>query len=513
MITPREAASNSKATHGGRLTAQSTTLSEEESQIDLQEQALEDLANTTNNETDPQQKKTKQLKTRPLALRTAFQKYEESGIEFKQIRSDLEEAEMAYTKAKFVYWAPRVSLSYKYGFNHTLKRYKGSFPDVGSSRDYVASPTENKLDINLFSYDIYAGGIPSLNLETAWREYQFAVSRIKQKRENLKRQLIQKYFAAKISKSAHQAALRGIEMWKNIKKTYEIINKSGQSRQNNTESGTSDIEIEINDAEQTAQDKLREYEDAETELNLLLGEQSDTKYAYVTKLKFQPLNLQLKNVIDQINEASPQALEVKNKLELQRISSQKLRLEKLTRPTISFSGLNLSYRFSKNSTQFTGLQNSLTTSDSESSNINLSMAFEFNMNILGESGFFNHLEAEEETRLIRSLENEVNSKRRESIKEGITTYKRLSDTKRTRKRAERSLRLSISILDGFLEKISSGEKISNSDLKNSVINSTDRIIDALKAKKSELDDRLALDELMGTDTVKLLEDIPDESSK
>jgi hypothetical protein len=60
-------------------------------------------------------------------------------------------------------------------------------------------------------------------------------------------------------------------------------------------------------------------------------------------------------------------------------------------------------------------------------------------------------------------------------------------------------------LDELLERVSGGSNISQFELKESVIGGTDRVIEALVAKKNELEVRLALDSLMGVDTLNFFE--------
>lgn len=440
-----------------------------------------------------------------LTLFDALSKFEAVGVELKELASALEETESAYRRAQFEFWAPEVSLNYSYSAGHTLARYKGTFPDEEKSRERQFSPESNSLTLTLFRYDLYSGGVPSLQLELAAKEYSKSRSDTALAKEQLKRDLIKKYFDAQLAKEAYEAAVRGVEMWKTVKTIYKLQAQKTSKKNSSKNDDDSAIDIEINDAEQKAQDLASEFETAATELNLTIGEPPERKFEYSTELKYTPFKMNLKGVLEQIERSSPQANDLRFKIESQRIRSQLSRIEKLPLANISFSGLNLSYNFSQSTTGAAGKAVAVTAGDSSSSNINLSLGLNFKMNILGPSGLFDNLAREEEEKNIRSLQNLYLTSKRNWVKEGTGLYKRLKDQQKTLARAEKSLSITVSLLDELLERVSGGSNISQFELKESVIGGTDRVIEALVAKKNELEVRLALDSLMGVDTLNFFE--------
>lgn len=441
---------------------------------------------------------------RRLSLGDAIARLEKTGVEIKELESRLQDAEATYRRAKFEYWVPEINLSYNYGAETTLMRYKGTSPEIKDTRDRWLSPTSNTLNLNLFKYDLYSGGIPTLRLELASRDYQKNLADVKNAREQLTRDLVKKYFDAAIAKKIYLASLRSIELWRNIKKIYSVSQIKRNNNQRNDSDDSSVLEIEISDAEQKAQDFYTVYEDALTELNLTIGEPADQGYEFISELKYAELTLSLREVLEQIEKTSANSRDLQFQIDSQRISSQIRRLEQLAVGTVSFSGINVSYNFSKAPTNFIGQTKQVTAGDTGgSSNINVSLGLSFSMNILGPNGFMNSFQAEEEARQVKALENQARNQKRNWTKEAIGIYNKLRDNQKTLKRAEASIQMSISILDSILEKVSRGESISQSDLKEVVIGGTDRVVDELTARKSDLEGRIALDNLMGLDTMKL----------
>lgn len=442
----------------------------------------------------------KKVKAEPLTLEQALSKFRSQGPDYKTYKSELDAAAYTFRKAQYKYWMPSGNFSTSLSSESTVARYKGAYPFVEGNRDKFLGPTSISATLNLFQYTLFDGGLATLDFQKASLEQQKAIDLARLKVLMAERKLVDNYYSQRTYAEALDATFRAYQLWKTVEQLFSATSGGGTE----AEADINEVKIQLNDTETKFAEYSSKFSEKSGALNLLMGEPPQKRFNLTSDLKISPLSLTPKDAMAQIELTSSQAIEKRHELRLLRIDAQVEIIQMGLKPRISFSGLEYKYSFGKNAAASVSNPTTVTAGDSESSNFTVKFDLSLEAPLFGEGGFFKHFDREEKQRNILEKERSVADLKQEWEQKVMTlvdAVKRLEDDTR---RAEDSLRLIVKQLDRVLDRLSRGTKVSVRDLKDYVGGSLKLSTDALFKKQEVLTKRFEFDDLLGSDTTRLL---------
>ena len=276
---------------------------------------------------------------RKISLKDAIDLAFIQNLDFAQTAKNFEVTKIGYDTAWRSFFLPSVSLSSTASSSYTL----GAIPDTPANVDWKdhrnhGYPTSS-IALNIASYTLFNFWRDRIAFNSAKLSFERAEQSYQEAKRNLKFQVINAYFQSKLNQETLEAAERSSLIAKTVLRLVKSRVSINLASQNEIDSAT----VDMNDAKIQVDQASTQYTSGLYSLNLLLNLPSTTLLDLTTPLEHKPSTLTETQILTQYRQTSPAIRSAKLGLQLAQNSLEIAEKNRLPLPTISFSGLSISY--------------------------------------------------------------------------------------------------------------------------------------------------------------------------
>jgi len=311
-----------------------------------------------------------------LTLQKAIEKAIEKNPGAQIQRMDLRKSEIDYDSAWDKMYLPRVELKIKASSDFTV----GDIEKVAEKREpKLHGFPAHGAELTLGEYTVF----------NFWKDWnKFEKSRISWVRSqqtytesmrNFRFSISKAYFEAKIAQDNYEYARRFYSLSETILALMRSRERLGKATAEDLTSSQQDMlakKIELGNS-------LMAFQSKSFSLNQLLGDSPGTEYLLVSDSEFEPIPLELDQIIAIFRQTSPTMRDLRKDLRGNELDLELAQKERLPLPTVTFSGLGIKY-----SNEYSELLREINTG-SGSTQLNLSASMSLTLTLLGEGGFLN----------------------------------------------------------------------------------------------------------------------------
>jgi len=347
---------------------------------------------------------------------------------------------MNFTETWQNFYLPQITLSAgavsEYTF-HILKdspaATQGAIRDKGAPRARV--------DLNIGEYTLF----------NSWRDkFQFDLSKLDYLREQkrydefikaLKNRIISTYYQMSLNQKKLEVAQFSV---KTAQAVVGLIRSRKGLSSNQDDIDSESANIDLNDAKQELNSVKEQFVGGSWQLNLLLGDPINTKYNLTSEFTYQPIGrIVPTEIFKQFLKTGPSYIDSKNELIRKDTELLITQMSRLPLPTITFSGLSLSY--SQNS-----LKSSSEFSTSNGGKMNISAGMQLSLPILASGGFL-HSRTMQQVKISKEITRiQHQFLKNDSLREILTRIKELDSVEKNIQLSKRSLDSSIKLLNSIV---------------------------------------------------------------
>lgn len=411
----------------------------------------------------------------PLTLDQAIQRMIENNLTIKTLALSQELAEIGYDVAWNTFYMPNFTLSASSSSAYSVADLPFTAarndPNTYRSRGYPGTG----ISLALGSYTLFNFFKDRAAYDIAKLNYDRAKSRYQEGLRSSRFQLIGLYFQTKIAQEKVEASARSMTISQAVAELIDSRKKLGKASEDEQNSAS----VDLLNAQVAYSTEKRNLAQISISLNTTLNATPETDFKLTTEPPFVPVILDEKHLFDVFKKQSPTAKDAELSLISAEMSASLAEKSRLPLPTLSFSGVTLSY-----SSGFGGgTPPAYSSSTSSYGLIEVAAMLSLSVPIFGPNGFFNE-KAVRSSYINRDMA-EISQKNSMmngelTIRQKIATIKQLESQIKT-----------------LRESLSKNSKILDNIFKRAASSSMDRLQlrDALlQARQSELN---YLDSLLG----------------
>ncbi len=323
-----------------------------------------------------------------LSLNDAIQLAYNRNLDLKSQVLSLEQSKLSYDDAWDRMFMPNINLSVSSSSAYTLGTVAGTPARRPTPSDYNTQQARNfgyptsSAAIGLGSYTLFNFWKDRIAFDISKMAYESAQKSYQEYRRSLKNQVTNAYFQSRIDQEKIDAAKRSADMAQTVFSLIKSRKALGKATDDQVTSASIDIinaKIQYDSTVKTAYDNL-------ANLNQYLNASTDQKYNFTTNLIFKPLNISSEEAFRLFKEYSPTMRMANVSLRTAEGTLELAHKARLPLPTISFSGLTMTYSTGYG-TGSTSYSNSNSTYPAGQMNIEASVSL--SLPILGPGGLLN----------------------------------------------------------------------------------------------------------------------------
>ena len=427
----------------------------------------------------------------PLSLEQAAQRLIDHSLAVRAAALSYESAQIQYDIAWNQFYLPAITLSGSSTYTQSVGAIPNTPAALSPSLRTKGYPS-SAISLGLGSYTLFnffkdrdSFDINKLNYEQSKLNYEQTI-------RSAKFQLINQYFQTKIAQEQLDATERSVMMAEAI---LELIN-SRKALGKATDEEQNSASVDLLNAKVAYSEQFKTVEQTNVQLNTTLNVPPDTKFKLTTAPPFSLVKLNDKTLFEIFKTQSPTAKSLEISVQSAEISAANAEKSRLPLPSLTFSGIVLSY------SQGFGYNQPGTYNNSTSGTMDVSASLGVTIPIFGGNGLFN----EKAVRLayigLESTELSYRSQMMNAEKDIITQIaivKQLQDQIVSRRE---SVTKSSKVLDSFFKKATSAST-DRLQLRDAIREARDSEIQYLKGllelitTKNGLALTLGLDQLPG----------------
>jgi outer membrane protein TolC len=383
----------------------------------------------------------------PLSLDQAVQRMIENNLNVKTLALSYESAQIGYDIAWNAFYMP----NFTFGLNSTSAYTMGTRPftaartnpDAFNSKGYPTSAATLALgSYTLFNFfrDRAAYDIAKLSYERSKSIYQEQLRSSKFSLTNL-------YFQTKIAQEKLEASERSMTISQAIAELVESRKSLGKA----TEDEQNSAAVDLLNAKVAYSLEKRNVAQISVSLNTTLNATPETEFRLTSEPPFVPVELDEKHLFDVFKTQSPSSKNAELNLTIAEMNASLAEKSRLPLPTLSFSGITLSY----NNAYSGGSAPAYTSSNSTFGALEVAATVALSIPIFGPNGFFNEKSVRNSyiQRDIQEISQRNTMMNGElTIRQSIATIKQIESQIKT---LRESLVKSAKILDNIFKKASS----------------------------------------------------------
>jgi outer membrane protein TolC len=287
-----------------------------------------------------------------------------------------------YNNAWRTFFLPSVNLSTNSTSGLTLGNYPGtpaSANPVGASGRRTGYPLSS-VTLAVGSYTLFNFFKDRINYDNARLSFERAHQSLEENRRSINFRIIAAYFQARLNQEKLDAAERSLQIAKTIVRLVRSRVAIGQAPADELSS----VEVDANEASLQVNTLKSDYESSLLSLNALLNQSSETQIRLSTPLNYHPMKLNYNQAYAWFKDHAPGIRGSKLAQQLAQGNLEIAEKNRMPLPTISFSGLTVTY-----GNTYVGGTNSYQGASSSAGNgtLELQAAVSLTLPILGPGGF------------------------------------------------------------------------------------------------------------------------------
>lgn len=426
----------------------------------------------------------------PLSLDQAIQRMIENNLTIKTLAMSYDLAEISYDVAWNTFYMPNFTLSASSSSAYSIADLPFTAarndPNTYRTRGYPSSG----VSLTLGSYTLFNFFRDRATYDIAKLNYERAKSRYQEGLRSSKFQLTNLYFQTKIAQDKLEASERSMTISQAIAELIESRKSLGKA----TEDEQNSAAVDLLNAQVAYSTEKKNVAQISISLNTTLNATPETEYKLTTEPPFVPVHLDEKHLFDVFKKQSPTAKDAELSLVSAEMSASLAEKSRLPLPTLSFSGVTISY----SSAFGGGTPPTYTSSTSSYGLIEVAASLSLSIPIFGPYGFFNEKavrsayisrDAAEISQKNSMMNGELN------IRQKIATIKQLESQIKT---LRESLAKNSKILDNVFKKAASSS-MDRLQLRDALLQARQSELNYLDSLLSHISEKNSLSEYIGLD--------------
>ncbi len=426
----------------------------------------------------------------PISLDQAIQRMLENNLTVKSLALSYEQAQLGYDIAWNGFYLPGVTLNLSQSSNYALTELPFTAgrndPQLYKTRGYPAGG----LTLSLGSYTLFNFFKDRAQFDTAKLNYERSRYFYQEGLRNSRFSVISRYFETKVAQEKLEASDRSVSISQAIAELIESRKNLGKA----TEDELNSASVDLLNAQVAYGNQKKIVEQLSVSLNTTLNATPETEFKLTTAPPFVPVILDEKHLFEVFKTQSPSARSAELQLATSEINASLAEKSRLPLPTISFSGVTISYANAYGG----GSTPAYSSSSSSNGIVEVAASISMSLPIFGPNGFFNE-KSIRNAYISRDI-SEINRKNTMmngelQIRQEIVTIKQLEGQIKTQRE---SLAKNSKILDNFFKKAVSGS-MDRLQLRDALLQARQSELDYLDSLFFHIREKNTLSEFIGLD--------------
>ncbi len=317
---------------------------------------------------------------RKISLKEAIALAQAQNLDVAQAARGFELAQINYDNAWRTFFLPAVTLTSTSASAYTL----GAIPGTPAADNWHQNQNHgypsSALKLSVAQYTLFNFWRDRIAFDGSKLTFERSQQLYQEAKRNNKIQIINAYFQSKFNQESLEAANRSYQIAQTVLQLVKSRVPLKLATQNEVDSAT----VDMNDALVQMEAANTQYQTGLYNLNVLLNLPVTSLLDLTTPLETKPISLNVNQALSQYRLTSPTIRSSKLALQLAQNSVELAEKNRLPLPTVSFTGLNISY----GSTYSGGYTNEQSTSSVPGGQIELQAAINLTLPIFGPGGLF-----------------------------------------------------------------------------------------------------------------------------
>ncbi|OFZ81574.1 MAG: hypothetical protein A2583_08630 [Bdellovibrionales bacterium RIFOXYD1_FULL_53_11] len=425
-----------------------------------------------------------------LTLDMAIKKILTSNKDMIKQRMSMRQAEMSYHDAWEKMFLPSLSLDVSSASQNTIAQIPGTqakkLGESAFARGYPAS----SVALNLGSYAIFNFWRDKISYDIARLGYERNKRKLLESERSARFLAIGAYFRLKTEQDKIDAAKRSMEISVAIAglvKSRKAIGKASDSDVSSSAVDMLNAKNRYNETVKTGRTEL-------WNMNLLLGDRIDTRYRLSTELKYAKVEISQEEALRIYKENGPSLKDAAMDLKTSEMGLELAEKQVLPLPTVSITGISLSYGNSYYGTALTPG----TTGASTSGNLEVTTSISLSLPLLGPGGIFNR-RVVEQARISRDMsELSFQQTADRDLVRLYSIFEQIKQEEMSIENLKEAYENSSTLLDGLFASMSS-TIVSRLELRDAIGQAREMEFSFRSSVLSHLTNKLGLAEFIGVD--------------
>jgi outer membrane protein TolC len=315
-----------------------------------------------------------------LSLKQALDLASKQNLDYVSASQNFEQDSINYRNEWRRFYLPNISVSTTASSGLTLGAYPGTPASGSLPTGRNTGYPQSALTFSLGSYTLFNSFKDRIAYDNAKITFQRAGQSLEETRRSIHFRIIAAYFQARLN----QEKLETAESSRQIAKTIVGLIRSRVALGQATSTELSSVQVDLNDASLQANLLKADYETSILNLNALLNQTAENQIHLTTPLSYKPIKLNYPQMLAWFKDHAPLIRSLKTSNQIAQGSLEIAEKNRMPLPTLTFSGVNVSYgnRYSGGSTTYTSNGSGVAGAFEVEAAINLTLP------ILGPGGLF-----------------------------------------------------------------------------------------------------------------------------